>query len=94
MGVYYQRMDVILDIILREGKVVMDERLFEGLSEEQKEALKNCKTTEEIMELVAEEGLELNEVQMEAVSGGACGESCTLTDEQRNGMLKKMNHGL
>ena len=46
------------------------------------------------MELAANEGLELNEAQMEAVSGGACGESCTLTDEQRNGMLKKMNHGL
>ena len=73
MGVYYQRMDVILDIILREGKVVMDERLFEGLSEEQKEAIKNCKTTEEIMELAAKEGFELNEVQMEAVSGGGCG---------------------
>ncbi len=72
----------------------MDERLFEGLSEEQKEALKNCKTPEEIMELVAEEGLELNEAQMEAVSGGGCGRSCTLTDEQRNGMLMKKNHGL
>ena len=72
----------------------MDERLFEGLSEEQKEALKNCKTTEEIMEMAANEGLELNEAQMEAVSGGGCGRSCTLTDEQRNGMLKKMNHGL
>ena len=73
MGVYYQRMDVILDIILREGKVVMDERLFEGLSEEQKEAIKNCKTTEEIMELAAKEGFEMNEAQMEAVSGGGCG---------------------
>ena len=72
----------------------MDERLFEGLTEEQKEAVRNCKKPEEIMELAANEGLELNEAQMEAVSGGACGESCTLTDEQRNGMLKKMNHGL
>ena len=69
----------------------MDERLFEGLTEEQKEALKNCKTTEEIMELAANEGIEMNEAQMEAVSGGGCGESCTLTDDQRNSMLMKMN---
>ena len=50
----------------------MDERLFEGLTEEQKEAVRNCKTPEEIMELAANEGLEMNEAQMEAVSGG-CG---------------------
>ena len=73
MGVYYQRMDVILDIILRERKVTMDERLFEGLTEEQKEAVRNCKTPEEIMELAANEGLEMNEARMEAVSGGGCG---------------------
>ena len=42
-------------------------------TEEQKEAVRNCKTTEEIMELAAKEGFEMNEAQMEAVSGGGCG---------------------
>ena len=50
----------------------MDQNLFEGLTEEQKEKLKNCKTTEEIMEYAANEGIELNEAQMAAISGG-CG---------------------
>ena len=56
----------------------MDDRLFEGLTEEQKEALKKCKTPEEFMEVAANEGIELNEAQMEAISGGAggCGWDC------------------
>ena len=48
----------------------MDEKLFEGLTEEQKEAFKKCKTSEEIMELAAKEKIELNDAQLEAVSGG------------------------
>ena len=46
--------------------------LFEGLTKEQIEKAKNCKTNEELLELAKEEGVELTDEQLEAVSGGAC----------------------
>ena len=67
----------------------MDEGLFEGLTEEQKEALKNCKTPEEIMELAESEGLEMNEAQMEAVNGG-CG--CNKNNETMATWERKHGH--
>ena len=56
----------------------MDNKFFEGLTDEQKEAFKKCKTLEEVLQLAANEGIELNEAQMEAISGGAggCGWDC------------------
>ena len=48
------------------------EELLKGLSPEQIEKVKACKTSEEILALAAEEDIELTDEQLEAVSGGAC----------------------
>ena len=46
--------------------------LFKGLTKEQIEKAKNCKNNEELLALAKEEGIELTDEQLEAVSGGAC----------------------
>ena len=43
---------------------------FEDITPEQRERAKACKTTEELLALAAEEGIDLNDEQLEAVSGG------------------------
>ena len=50
----------------------MNKNLLESLSEEQIAKIKHCKNSEEILRIAKEEGLELNDEQLEAVSGG-CG---------------------
>ncbi len=50
----------------------MKEELLKGLSEEQIAKVKACKNQEELLALAKEEGAELSEEQLEAVSGGAC----------------------
>ena len=50
----------------------MREELLKGLTEAQIEKLKACKNNEEILKAAKEEGIELNEEQLEAVSGGSC----------------------
>ncbi|MCR5079629.1 MAG: hypothetical protein K6B65_06925 [Bacilli bacterium] len=52
----------------------MKKELLEGLSDEQIEKIKACKTSEEVLTLAKKEGIELTEEQLEAVSGG-CGTS-------------------
>ena len=49
----------------------MRKELLKGLSEEQIAKIRECKTSDEILALAKEEGVELTEEQMEAVSGGA-----------------------
>ena len=44
--------------------------IYESLTEEQKEKLKACKTTEELIALAGEEGIELPDEMLEAVAGG------------------------
>ena len=51
----------------------MRKELLEGLTEEQIEKIKACENTEEILKIAKEECVELNEEQLEAVSGGGCG---------------------
>ena len=48
----------------------MDKKLLEGLTEEQIAKIKDCKSQEEMLKLAKEEGIELSEEQLEAVSGG------------------------
>ena len=43
---------------------------FEELSQEQQEKAKACKTPEELLELAKEEGYELSENDLKAISGG------------------------
>lgn len=50
----------------------MKNELYQGLTDEQIKKLKECKNSEEILALAKEEGLELTDEQLEAVSGGAC----------------------
>ena len=50
----------------------MKEELLKGLSEEQIAKIQACKNQEEMLALAKEEGVELNDEQLEAVSGG-CG---------------------
>ena len=48
--------------------------LLKGLTNEQLEKVKNCKNNDELLALAKEEGIELTDEQLEAVSGGACSE--------------------
>ena len=50
----------------------MKDELLKGLTEEQFAKYKACKTQEERLALAKEEGVELTDEQLEAVSGGAC----------------------
>lgn len=51
---------------------VMREELLKGLTEEQIAKIKACKNQEEILKIAKEEGIELSDEQLEAVSGGSC----------------------
>ena len=52
----------------------MKEELLKGLTEEQIAKVKACKNSDELLALATKEGIELNEEQLAAVSGG-CGKS-------------------
>ena len=54
---------------------------FEELTEEQKAKLKECKSAEDIMKLAKEEGQELSEDDLDAISGGEWS-SCSYTCER------------
>ena len=49
----------------------MKEELLKGLTEEQIAKVKACKNREELLKIAKEEGVELNDEQLEAVSGGS-----------------------
>ena len=50
----------------------MKNELLSGLTDEQIAKIKACKNSEEILSLAKNEGIELSEEQLEAVSGGGC----------------------
>ena len=51
----------------------MKEELLKGLSEEQISKVKACKNHDELLELAKQEGVELTDEQLTAISGGgAC----------------------
>ena len=50
----------------------MREELLKGLTPEQIEKVMACKGQEELLKLAQEEGIELTEEQLQAISGG-CG---------------------
>ena len=50
----------------------MKKELLKGLSEEQIAKIKACKSQDELLVLAKEEGVELSEEQLSAVSGGGC----------------------
>ena len=50
----------------------MREELLKGLTDEQIARIRECKNTEEVLAIAKEEGIELTDEQLEAVSGGNC----------------------
>lgn len=50
----------------------MKEELLKGLSAEQIAKIKACKNQEELLKLAKDEGIELNDEQLEAINGGSC----------------------
>ena len=50
----------------------MKNDLLKGLSAEQIAKVKACKNSESLLKLAKEEGIELSDEQLEAVSGGGC----------------------
>ena len=51
--------------------------IFEDLTPEQREKARACKTPEEMLALAKEEGRELSEEELKAVSGGSlCWDNC------------------
>ena len=50
----------------------MKKELLKGLTEEQIAKVKACKNQEELLALAKAEGIELNDEQLAAVSGGIC----------------------
>lgn len=58
----------------------MRKELLKGLTEEQIEKVKACDDVHDLLQLAKDEGVELNEEQLNAISGGACSED---TDEHK-----------
>ena len=50
----------------------MKNGLLNGLTEQQISRVKSCKNQKELMELAKQEGIELTDEQLAAVSGGGC----------------------
>ena len=64
--------------------MTMREELLKGLTEEQIAKVRACKNQEELLALAREEGIELTDEQLEAVSGGLCDE-----DDKNDGNKKR-----
>ena len=62
----------------------MRKELLAGLTEDQIEKVKACDNVADLIQLAKDEGVELNDEQLEAVSGGG---ACSSTDDN-----KKTNH--
>ena len=50
--------------------------LAKGMSEETLSKAKECKTVEELLELAKQEGIELNDTQLEGIAGGSWDDDC------------------
>ena len=73
----------------------MKQELIKGLTPEQAEKVKACKSQDELLALAKAEGIELTDEQLEAVSGGMCTSSidvpcpdCNSADHVKKVQLK------
>lgn len=64
----------------------MKDLLFKGLTQEQIEKAKSCKSIEDLLACAQQEGLELTEEQLSAVSGGGCNDD---DNDKKTGPRKK-----
>ena len=55
---------------------MLTEDLFANLTDEQKEKAKSCNSSEELVAFAQEEGIDLTDDQLDAVSGGATWNGC------------------
>lgn len=53
----------------------MKQELLKGLTEEQIAKVKACDDIHDLFQLAKDEGVELNDEQLNAISGGGCGDS-------------------
>ena len=69
----------------------MKQELLKGLTEEQIAKIKECKNQEEILKIAKEEGIELTDEQLEAVSGGNCrdGVRCPFCSQHNTRCLRQ-----
>lgn len=72
LGYRYARFGPPLIIHVKVGKSTMKEELLKGLTATQKSKILACQKADEISALAKEEGVELTNEQLEAVSGGEC----------------------
>ena len=52
--------------------MIMKQELLKGLTEEQITKIRECKNQDEVLALAKEEGIELTDEQLAAISGGSC----------------------
>ena len=71
----------------------MKEELLKGLSEEQIAKIKACKSQEEMLELAKQEGIELTDEQLEAVSGGSCDNTVLVCSQCKYDLVTMLEHG-
>ena len=64
----------------------MRKDLLRGLTEDQIAKVKACDNTGDLLQLAKDEGVELTDEQLSAISGGAC--SSTEETEKNNGHRK------
>ncbi len=58
------------------------QELLKGLTEEQIVMVKECGSASDLLQLAKDEGLELNDEQLAAVTGGGCGKD---EDKEKDG---------
>lgn len=59
----------------------MKKELLKGLTDEQIKMVKACDDINDLMQLAKDEGVELSEEQLNAISGGACSDSTKISPE-------------
>ena len=55
----------------------MKQNLFKGLTDEQIAKVKECNAVHDLLQLAKDEGVELNDEQLSAISGGVCSKETT-----------------
>jgi bacteriocin-like protein len=61
----------------------MMKQLLKGLSEEQIAKVKSCNSCEDLLRLAEEEGVQLTDEQLAAISGGGCSDDDDGIDDGR-----------